>query len=584
MIGRRPPPPADPANPKPDGTCTVHVVRPGDTCYGIATSCGIKVEGLQNVNPGMECTALWVGQRLCCSMGVLPNMSPSITPAITTTMKTITTASTTTTATTSKRLTTTRIVATPTPVPDTTVDTTVVDVQISLREFENFVTCSDEIVSQQERLSYGRAFNGSLTLGSLDNCLTFTRPGVAQLRKCNAESLQSQIWSVRPGGLIKDTLPPPAYACAELATITAGSTCLLTAKSRGLTLESFLKLNPGLDCSNIDADLFVEKYVSVDVAHRLATAELLKNIVLHLVKEARVLASVSGLTSTRELNAVSLHLEIKSAHWELAAPNPVADDRSPTGQYQPQDKANYLQMVSTCHSVFRRRGLLLTMAIPTSYWYLRGFDIKGLNAVVDWFNLVSYDIHGTWDANIRDLGPMVQPHTNVEEIHDAILLLQKAGAERSKIVMGLGFYARTFTLADRSCTAMFCPFVAGGRAGECTQTRGSLSYREIDRIQKSGNYNTQYLTNNIMAALLTYDDQWIGFDDPKTIQQKVLWAGNQCLGGVMVWSVDQDVPGSFPLANAMSGTIAVEANIAKTNDEETTAMLLSTKAFVLSNV
>jgi GH18 family chitinase len=39
----------------------------------------------------------------------------------------------------------------------------------------------------------------------------------------------------------------------------------------------------------------------------------------------------------------------------------------------------------------------LSLTIPTSYWYLQHFDIKGLEPHVDFFNYMSYDLHGTWD-------------------------------------------------------------------------------------------------------------------------------------------------------------------------------------------
>lgn len=33
-----------------------------------------------------------------------------------------------------------------------------------------------------------------------------------------------------------------------------------------------------------------------------------------------------------------------------------------------------------------------TVTVPTSYWYLRGFDVTSLQDYVDWFNVMSYDL------------------------------------------------------------------------------------------------------------------------------------------------------------------------------------------------
>lgn len=39
----------------------------------------------------------------------------------------------------------------------------------------------------------------------------------------------------------------------------------------------------------------------------------------------------------------------------------------------------------------------LSLTLPTSYWYLQHFDIKSLAKHVDYFNYMSYDLHGEWD-------------------------------------------------------------------------------------------------------------------------------------------------------------------------------------------
>lgn len=45
--------------------------------------------------------------------------------------------------------------------------------------------------------------------------------------------------------------------------------------------------------------------------------------------------------------------------------------------------------------------------------YLKGFDVKALSEYVDYFNFMSYDIHGTWDGNTKWTESVVNPHTNL---------------------------------------------------------------------------------------------------------------------------------------------------------------------------
>ena len=47
---------------------------------------------------------------------------------------------------------------------------------------------------------------------------------------------------------------------------------------------------------------------------------------------------------------------------------------------------------------------------------MQNFDIVNLVKIVDWFNVMTYDLHGTWDSTDRFIGPIVNAHTNLTEI------------------------------------------------------------------------------------------------------------------------------------------------------------------------
>lgn len=73
--------------------------------------------------------------------------------------------------------------------------------------------------------------------------------------------------------------------------------------------------------------------------------------------------------------------------------------------------ANYVSLVQEMESAFGGK-YGISMTLPTSYWYLQGFDLAGIQGSVDWFNLMSYDLHGVWDATDKEIGPIINPHTN----------------------------------------------------------------------------------------------------------------------------------------------------------------------------
>lgn len=75
--------------------------------------------------------------------------------------------------------------------------------------------------------------------------------------------------------------------------------------------------------------------------------------------------------------------------WEY----PGAPDR---GGHE-DDAKNYVALMKTMKDTFDKEAkgkYGLTFTVPTSYWYLRWFDLPGMLKHADWVNVMSYDLHG----------------------------------------------------------------------------------------------------------------------------------------------------------------------------------------------
>ncbi|KAI4089542.1 MAG: hypothetical protein LQ339_008535 [Xanthoria mediterranea] len=72
--------------------------------------------------------------------------------------------------------------------------------------------------------------------------------------------------------------------------------------------------------------------------------------------------------------------------WEY----PGAPDRGGL----PRDTPNFVLLMSDIRDAFNAANPAWesTLTVPTSYWYLRGFDVTRLAKYVDWFNVMSYDL------------------------------------------------------------------------------------------------------------------------------------------------------------------------------------------------
>ncbi|KAK3292952.1 glycoside hydrolase superfamily [Chaetomium fimeti] len=236
--------------------------------------------------------------------------------------------------------------------------------------------------------------------------------------------------------------------------------------------------------------------------------------------------------------------------WEY----PVADDRGGI----PEDYDNFITLVRRLRERLNRTGrdYGITLTLPASYWYLRGFNLQDLEPWLDWFNVMTYDIHGTWDSTVKAIGPYAYAHTNMTEIQQALELLWRNNINPGRVVLGLGFYGRSFTMKSPDCMHSGCEFTDGARGGECTGTPGVLSAAEINAIIANGATVT---TDEVAGVqIVTWDsNQWVSYDDAATLKTKLDYANLRCLGGTMVWAIDLD---DGTLINALGSDLSRPKN------------------------
>ncbi|ORZ37941.1 glycoside hydrolase superfamily, partial [Catenaria anguillulae PL171] len=208
-------------------------------------------------------------------------------------------------------------------------------------------------------------------------------------------------------------------------------------------------------------------------------------------RRARFIDSAINLLSDLRLDGLDID-------WEY----PATPDRLGV----PEDTPNYLALVREARAAFRARkpNLSLSIAAPASYWFLREFLIADMAKELDYIVYMTYDMHGNWDYKIPTLGGKINSHVDLREVANAIKLIMKAGVPSNKILMGIGFYGRSFKLANRGCTEYGCPFVdpkgiipppvdnyeVTAQPGPCTEAGGTLAYGEISYILEEGLYVT----------------------------------------------------------------------------------------------
>ena len=216
--------------------------------------------------------------------------------------------------------------------------------------------------------------------------------------------------------------------------------------------------------------------------------------------------------------------------WEY----PAADTRGG----RPEDTQNLVSLVKEMREAFGTKGISMTLA--PDYWYLRGFDPKAMESSVDFFGFMSYDLHGSWDADVKTLGSVIRPQTDIRDIDVDLLPLWFDALDPRKVNFGLAYYGRGYTVSDSSCTHLGCPFSGPSKPAPCTNFPGVMSLREIQNTITRTKAVPQLIPNAMVKQIVFDNDQWIGYDDDDTIALKIQYADDACLGGTMIWSVDFD--------------------------------------------
>lgn len=90
----------------------------------------------------------------------------------------------------------------------------------------------------------------------------------------------------------------------------------------------------------------------------------------------------------------------------------------------PKDGANYAKLLQELQATSQSRWLV-SFTTPTSYWYLKHYELGAMSLYADWVNLQSYDLHGVWDSDYPLDNHRVKTHSNLTEAELALNLVSQ---------------------------------------------------------------------------------------------------------------------------------------------------------------
>ena len=186
----------------------------------------------------------------------------------------------------------------------------------------------------------------------------------------------------------------------------------------------------------------------------------------------------------------------------------------------------------------------LSVACPAGPQNFERLDIRGMDQVLDFWNLMAYDYAGSWDATAghqanlfpdRSGNPAATPFSTAAAVD---FYVNRGGVHPGKLVLGMPLYGRAFVGTDGPGR----PYTGG--VGEGTWENGVHDYK---RLPLPG---AEERVDGAVGASWCYQPTsrtMVSYDTVDMARAKARFLRDWYLGGAMWWesSADKDGPGSL---------------------------------------
>mmetsp|Transcript_20597 Transcript_20597/g.33952 ORF Transcript_20597/g.33952 Transcript_20597/m.33952 type:complete len:600 (+) Transcript_20597:196-1995(+) len=212
----------------------------------------------------------------------------------------------------------------------------------------------------------------------------------------------------------------------------------------------------------------------------------------------------------------------------------------------PDDTVNYNLLMQAIRDELDALGQAnnrfygLTAAMPCGPDLINGIDLGTMKDILTEFNLMTYDLHGSWSSKTGPNAPLFDfPGSPELSVHGCTENFLKGGVKKNQINVGLPFYGRSFLATLGSTLDGFDQAFAGAAdLNTWADDEGTPQYFNI--VKKLSQFTsvrheqtkTQFAYDSI--GLLSYDDEL-------AICDKAEYAIDNDLLGFIIWEISGDI-------------------------------------------
>lgn len=215
----------------------------------------------------------------------------------------------------------------------------------------------------------------------------------------------------------------------------------------------------------------------------------------------------------------------------------------PTNIRRPEDKRNFTLLLKSLREALDAQGsadgrdYLLTIAGGSGISFPQNTELSQIHQYLDFANIMTYDIHGTWDSYTDFNAPLYMNNDltlNFKwSVDSAVNAWYEAGFPLEKLMLGIPFYGYIYGSVNNSNLGLYQPYFGAN----------SIPYFQVASDYLNSPDFIRYFHPESKVPWLFNGSVFISYEDPESILYKTDYIKSRGMGGAMIWELSGDPNG-----------------------------------------
>ncbi len=220
-----------------------------------------------------------------------------------------------------------------------------------------------------------------------------------------------------------------------------------------------------------------------------------------------------------------------------------------------KDGANYVILLKELRQALNQAGITdkkyyeISAALPAGLSHMEKLDIPGMNKYLDFFNVMTYDLHGAWEPITGHHAALYKtpgsPYSGENDKYYgdfAMKYYQAQGVPVHKLIVGSPFYSRGWQGVKDDGPLPDLPGLFASASGSATPP-GNANYYNLLILEKDPAFTkyrdpatqTPYLYSKSKGEFYTYEDE-------VSAKYRADYVKSNNYGGIVIWQASSDGP------------------------------------------